>query len=395
MNKSDFPYFTNNKTVYLDNAATTQKPQRVIDSILDYYTKYCSNTHRGSYSDGNIATTQYEKSRGRVKKFINASSTKEIIFTKGATEGINMVASSYVGRKYGTVIASSLEHHSNIVPWHIQGRKPGDGLEVIKYKDNLELDLDHFEDLLKKNKNSFISITHVSNAFGVVHPVKEIIEIAHNNGSKVLIDGAQSIPRFKVDVNDLKADFYTFSGHKCYGPTGIGVLYINKNSLPDFNPYQTGGATISKVDYTTSKLLDPPFSFEAGTQNIAGVIGLKSALEYMEDVGLSNIEDIETSLTQKIYSGLKKVEGINLYTVPKTSIGNISFNINGLNPNDIGTLLDKQKIAVRWGHHCAMPIMKSLGVEGTIRLSLALYNDEDDIDKFFDALDRTLEILRK
>lgn len=395
MKKSDFPYFTNNKTVYLDNAATTQKPQKVIDSIVDYYTKYCSNTHRGSYSDGNIATIEYEKSRERAREFINASSSEEIVFTKGATEGINMVASSYVGKKYDTVIVSSLEHHSNIVPWHIQGRKPGDGLEFIRYKDNLELDLDHFQDLVQKNKNSFVSVTHVSNAFGVVHPVKEIIEIAHKNESKVLIDGAQSVPRFKVDVQDLGADFLVFSGHKCYGPTGVGVLYINENSLSDFNPYQTGGATISRVDYEKSKLLGSPFSFEAGTQNIAGVIGLKAALEYMEDVGLSIIDEEDKKLTREVYNGLKKVEGIKLFTDPETSIGNISFNIEGLNPNDIGTLLDKQHIAVRWGHHCAMPIMESLGIEGTVRLSLALYNNKDDLGKFFNALDRSLEILRK
>lgn len=393
MIKSDFPYLKN-KEVYLDNASTTQKPQDVIDAITSYYTDYCSNTHRGSYEVGNRATASFEDSRITIQKFIGASENKEIIFTKGTTEGINMVASSYVKNRFKTVIISSLEHHSNIVPWHMMGRKQGEGLEVVNYKDNLKFDMEHFEQLLKENPHSFVSISHVSNAFGIIHPIKKIVKLAHKYGAKVLIDGAQALSHFKIDVQDLETDFYVFSGHKCYGPTGIGVLYVNKDSLNELNPYQTGGAVVEKVSFSETKLLESPYKFEAGTQNIAGVIGLASAIRYIENIGFKSINQNEDLLLDIIYKRLSLMKDIVLYTVNDSVIGNISFNVKGVLPLDIGLLLDKQGISVRSGHHCAMPIMEALNIEGTVRLSIGIYNDLDDINKFFLALNKAIQIIK-
>lgn len=394
MIKDDFPYFKNHKITYLDNAATTQKPQSVIDSVVEYYTDYCANTHRSSYQDGNRATMEYEGARSYIKNFIGASSEKEVIFTKGVTEGINMVASCFVKDRFKTVIISSLEHHSNIVPWHMMGRTPGNGLEIVGYKKNLEFDMDHYEDLLRNNPGSFVSITHVSNAFGVIHPVKEIVKLAHKYGAEVLIDGAQSISSFKVNVKELGVDFYSFSGHKSYGPTGVGILYINSKLLNGFDPYQTGGATIDRVTFKSTTLLESPQCFEAGTQNIAGVIGLKAALEYIDHIGYELIEEKEKALVKIIYEKLNNIDGIELYTTSTGVVGNISFNIKGIVPIDIGIILDKMNVAVRSGHHCAMPIMDLLKINGTVRLSLGLYNDIDDIDVFFTSLARAIKIIR-
>ncbi|QEN04972.1 cysteine desulfurase [Thiospirochaeta perfilievii] len=395
MIKDDFPYFKNSKTTYLDNGSTTQKPQSVIDSITSYYTQYCSNTHRGSYKDGNRATKEFEASRSYIRDFIGAKFNKEIIFTKGVTEGINMVASSFVNSRFKTVIISSLEHHSNIVPWHIMGRTLGEGLEVVRYREDLSFDLEHFEDLLRKNPNSFVSITHISNAFGVVNPVKEITGLAHKYGCKVLVDGAQALSRLKVDVKDLGVDFYIASSHKSYGPTGVGVLYINEEVLPEFSPYQTGGAVIERVSFSKSTLLDSPHCFEAGTQNIAGVIGFKTALKYIDSIGYKSIAENEDRLVNYIIEGLKKIDGVRLYTGKSRIVGNVSFNIQGLMPIDIGLLLDKQNISIRAGHHCAMPIMESLNIDGTVRISLGVYNNESDIKTFFKGLDKAVSILRK
>lgn len=394
MIRDDFAYFKNNKNVYLDSAATTQKPQIVIDSVNKYYTEYCSNTHRGSYEDGNRATIEYENSRAYIKDFIGASSNREVVFTKGVTEGINMVASSFVKNRYKTVIISSLEHHSNIVPWHMLGYKPGHGLEVVNYRKDLTFDLKHFEDILKKNEDCFVSITHVSNAFGIIHPIEKIVKLAHKYNAPVLIDGAQSLSRFKIDMNKIGADFFVFSGHKSYGPTGVGVLYIESNQIGKFRPYQTGGAAIEKVTFNDTKLLDSPYCFEAGTQNIAGVIGFRQALEYIEKVGYPSIYEKERILIQYLHKKLLKIDGIKLYTSKDLIAGNVSFNIDSITPIDIGILLDKQHIAVRCGHHCAMPIMNSLNIDGTIRVSFGIYNNEEDIDKFYTALNKALSILR-
>lgn len=395
MIKDDFPYFKNSKNIYLDSAATTQKPYCVLESVKKYYTEYCSNTHRGSYEDGNRATVEYEGARSYIRDYIGASDNKEIIFTKGVTEGINMVASSFVQNRYKTVIISSLEHHSNIVPWHMLGYSQGKGLEVVRYKKNLVFDIEHFEELLKSNKNSFVSVTHVSNAFGVIHPVEKIVELAHKYDAPVLIDGAQSLSRLQVDLNRIGADFYVVSSHKSYGPTGVGVLYIKNERLESFKPYQTGGATIEEVSYSHTKLLEPPYCFEAGTQNIAGVIGFRKALEYINSIGYKKIEEKEKKLINILLEKLNEIDDVYIYSGNSGIAGNISFNIKGVTPIDIGILLDKQHIAVRCGNHCAMPIMNSLNIDGTVRVSLGIYNDESDIDKLITALRKALSILRR
>ncbi len=393
MFKKDFPYFKNSDIVYLDNGATTQKPKSVIDSQVEYYENYCANTHRSSFTDANKATLNYENARKTVKKFINAKEDKEIIFTKGITESINFIASSYA-KKFSTIIISSLEHHSNIVPWHMQGRSLGKGLEVVNYNDNLNFDLVHFEKLLKKNPNCFVCVTHISNAFGKIHNIKEIIQLAHKYNAVVMVDGAQSLAHLKIDVQELDVDFFAMSGHKSFGPTGVGAIYIKQKFLNEIEPYQTGGATIHEVDFYTSTLLDSPFKFEAGTQNIAGVIGFAKALEYITYVGYEKIEIIEKNLYKYLDEKLQELPNIILYNDIKDSIGSRSFNFKNINHDDIGILVDKMKIALRVGHHCAQPIMKSLGVKGTIRVSIAFYNDNEDINKLIKALKKALIMLK-
>ena len=391
--KKFFPYFSNSDITYLDNGATTQKLQSVIDAELEYYTHYCANTHRSNFGDANKATTEYEETRKYLQKFINAKDSSEIIFTKGVTEAINFIASSFA-KNFKTVIISSLEHHSNIVPFHIQGRTLGDGLEVVGYKDNFTFDFEEYENILQKNPNSFVSITHISNAFGTIHNIKKICELAHKYDSYVMIDGAQSLAHKKVDVQDIDCDFFAVSGHKTFAPTGVGAVYIKKELLEKVEPYQTGGATIKTVTYNESTLLDSPYKFEAGTQNIAGVIGFKKALEFIDNIGYEEIEKREYRLYEYLQNELKKIDDVVLYNTTKDSISNKSFNIEGLIHDDVGILLDKQKIAIRVGHHCTMPIMEKLQIKGTIRVSLAFYNDFDDIDKFIVSLKRAISMLK-
>lgn len=393
MFKKDFPYFKNSEIAYLDNGATTQKPQCVIDSQVEYYEKYCANTHRSNFGDANKATTNYEGARKILKEFINASGNEEIIFTKGVTESINFIASSFVS-KYETVIISSLEHHSNIVPWHMQGRTIGKGLEVVKCDENLSFDFDHFEKLLSQNKNAFVSVTHISNAFGKIHDIKEITRLAHKYDAVVMIDGAQSLAHMKIDVQDLDVDFFAISAHKTFGPTGVGAIYVKKEHLADLLPYQTGGATIHEVDYHGSTLLDSPYMFEAGTQNISGVIGFAQALEYIKHVGYENIETIEKDVYTYLDKRLREIPDIEFYNNIEDSVGSRSFNIKGLIHDDVGILVDKMKIALRVGHHCAQPIMKQLGIKGTIRVSLAFYNNYTDIDKLILALKKAISMLK-
>ncbi len=394
MYKSDFPYFSNSDITYLDNGATTQKPQVVIDAITQFYTHYCSNTHRSSYGSANKATMEFENVRKQIQSFINASSLETIIFTKGVTESINFVADAFVKNEFDTVIISSLEHHSNIVPWHMQGRNLHNGLEVVNYDSNLEFDFVHFEQLLQKNPNSFVSITHVSNAFGKIQDIKKITKIAHKYGAVVMVDGAQSLVHFSVDVKDLDVDFYCISGHKTFGPTGIGAIYIKEEYLQKVKPYQTGGATIHEVTFEKSTLLDSPYKFEAGTQNIAGVIGFGAALSYIEDIGYEKLHNWEVELYEYLHEQLLNIEDIELYNDTTNAIGSKSFNIKGINHDDIGILLDKQKVAIRVGHHCAQPIMQALNIKGTIRASIALYNTKEDIDKFIKALNRAIGMLK-
>ncbi|PIF04699.1 MAG: selenocysteine lyase [Arcobacter sp.] len=391
--KNKFPCFQNSDIIYLDSGATAQKPQSVIDAQIEYYTKYCANTHRSNFHDANRATTEYENSRKYLQKFINAKDSSEIIFTKGVTESINFIASSF-GKKFKTVIISCLEHHSNIVPWHMQGRSLGAGLEVVGYKDNFTFDYEEFESILKQNPNSFVSVTHISNAFGTIHDIKKICSLAHKYDSFVLIDGAQSLAHTKIDVQDIDCDFFAISGHKTFAPTGVGAVYIKQELLDKVAPYQTGGATIKTVTYNESVLLNSPYKFEAGTQNIAGVIGFCEALKFIDEIGYDKIENKEYELYNYLHNELEKIDDVLFYNTPKNSISNKSFNIKGLVHDDVGILLDKQKIAIRVGHHCAMPIMDKLKIKGTVRVSLAFYNDFDDIDRFIIALKRAIEMLK-
>lgn len=393
MFKNDFPYFKNSKIIYLDNAATTQKPQSVIDSQVQYYENYCANTHRSNFGDANKATQNYEHTREVLKTFINASKNEEIIFTKGVTESLNFIASSF-GKSFDTIIISSLEHHSNIVPWHMQGRSLGNGLAVVSHTDDLDLDFEDFERILQTTKNALVSMTHISNAFGKIHDIKAIVKLAHQYNTPVLIDGAQSLAHMKIDVQDLDVDFFVLSGHKTFGPTGVGAVYVKESYLKKLSPYQTGGATIQTVDYFGSTLLDSPYMFEAGTQNIAGVIGFTQALDYITHVGYETIETVEEELFSYLDTRLHEIEDIVFYNTANRCIGSRSFNIKGIVHDDIGILLDKMNVAVRVGHHCAQPIMKALGIKGTIRVSLAFYNDKEDIDRFIEALKKAIRMLK-
>ena len=394
MYKKDFPYFANSNTVYLDSGATTQKPQSVIDATVEYYTKYCSNTHRSSFGDANKSTTEFENTREILRRFINAKKKEEIIFTKGVTESINFIASSFA-KKFKTIIISSLEHHANIVPWHMQNRTLGNGLEVVNCNENLDFDFNHFEELLKANPNSFVSIAHVTNAFGKIHEIKRIISLSHSYNCPILIDGAQSLSSFKIDVQELDCDFFAISGHKTFGPTGVGAIYIKDKFHDLVEPYQTGGAVINIVDLEKgSTFLPSPYKFEAGTQNIAGVIAFAKALEYIENIGYEAIQKRKKELLEYLDIELQKLPDIIFYNNLKDCSGTRSFNFRGIMHDDISILLDKLKVALRVGHHCAQPIMKKLGIKGTIRVSLAFYNDFEDIDKLIVALKKALSMLK-
>jgi len=387
MNKKDFPIFKNAELVYLDNAATTQKPQIVLDKMNEYYTQYCSNTHRGSHDLGNRATQEYEDSRAAIAKFMKVT-TDEIVFTKGTTEAINLLASSYVKNNFDTVILSELEHHSNILPWQLHDLH----IEVIPVDKDLNIILSAYEEILQKNPGSFISITHISNAFGIVNPVKKLVEMGHEYNCKILIDGAQALAHVDLDLKDLDVDFYAVSAHKAYGPTGVGALYGKYELLEVMDLYQGGGSMIDDVNFEYSTFLDPPFRFEAGTQPIAEVLGFKEALLYIQKT--KGLHAHNASLLDYAKKELLNLEDIILYTQAKNVSGNISFNISGIHHDDIGILLSKQNIMLRTGHHCALPIMKKLGINGTIRLSFAMYNSKEDIDKTIRALNKAVRMLR-
>lgn len=392
MFKSDFPFFESNDTVYLDNGATTQKPKVVIDAQNAYYEKYCANTHRSSFEDANKATMKFEEAREVLRGFINANKKEEIIFTKGVTESINFIASSFA-KKFKTVIISSLEHHANIVPWHMQKRSLGNGLEVVKCDENLDFDFKDFEEILKKNPNSFVSVTHISNAFGKVHDIEKITSLAHKYGAVVLIDGAQSLLHEAIDVQKIGADFFAISGHKTLAPTGIGAVYVKENLLPELSAYQGGGGAIQEVTYEHTIFYDAPFKYEAGTQNISGVIGFGEALKYIENIGIENIKNKNKTLYKYLKEELCKIDDILFYTNTK-ACASLSFNIKGTSCDDVGILLSKLGISVRVGHHCAQPIMRKLGLKGTVRASICFYNEKEDIDKFIVALKRVVAILK-
>lgn len=384
--KDDFPFFHNAHLVYLDSAATTQKPKIVLEAMDDYYETYCANIHRASHELGNKATQVYENSREYIAKYIGANSN-ELVFTKGTTEGINLVASSFVKDRYKTVILTQLEHHSNIVPWQLVGLD----LKVIKIDEDLNIDLVDYERLLKQYPNSFVALIHVSNCFGIINPIKKLINLAHQYGSKVLVDGAQAIAHLHVDVKELDADFYVFSAHKVYGPTGVGAMYAKAELLEVMKPYHGGGAMIKKVSFEESTFLEPPFRFEAGTQAIAEVIGFSIALKYLSKV--KDIEKQDALLMDFTKKKLLEISNVLLYTNATNVSANISFNIKGIHHDDIGKLLSKQNIMLRTGHHCAMPAMEYLGIDGSVRISFGIYSTKEDVLIFIDGLKKTIKML--
>ncbi|MCL6100639.1 MAG: cysteine desulfurase [Bacteroidetes bacterium] len=386
--RNDFPILkrsVNGKPlVYLDNAATSQKPRAVIDALEHYYTFDNANIHRGLYFLSELATDQYETARLKVKEFINAMSASEIIFVRGTTEAINLVATTLKTAKFfedgDEVIVTNMEHHANIVPWQLMNGNTRVHLKVIPINDAGELDIDAYEKLFGK-KTKLVSVVHISNALGTINPVKKIIEIAHSHNVPVLIDGAQAIPHFKIDVQELDADFYAFSGHKVYGPTGIGVLYGKTEFLEMMPPYQGGGDMIRTVTFEHTTFDDIPRKFEAGTPNIAGGIGLGAAIDYLNQFDRNEMIDHEKDILNYATEELLKINGLRIIGTAKEKASVISFVIEGIHPYDIGTIIDTDGIAIRTGHHCTQPVMQRFNVPATARASFAFYNTIEEVDK--------------
>jgi cysteine desulfurase/selenocysteine lyase len=382
--------------VYLDSAASSQKPQAVIDAISRFYAEDYSNIHRAVHQLSERSTRRYEEGRIKVQRFMNAAEAREIIFVRGATEGINLVAQSYGRARIGAgdeIIISALEHHSNIVPWQMLCEQTGAVLRVIPINDDGEIVFDAFERFLNE-RTRLVSIAHISNALGTVIPIRKIIDRAHQHGVPVLVDGAQAAPHMRVDVQQLDCDFYVFSGHKLYGPTGIGVLYGRKSLLEDMPPYQGGGDMISSVSFEKTTYNALPYKFEAGTPNIEGVIGLSAAIEYLNGIGLDNITTYETDLLAYATRKISRVEGLRIIGTAKEKAAVISFVLDGVHPHDIGTVLDREGIAVRTGHHCAQPVMERFGIPATTRASLAFYNTREEIDILVAGIGKVKEMFR-
>ena len=398
--RKDFPILhrqVNGKPlVYFDNGATSQKPQQVIDAINRYYQHENSNIHRGIHTLSQEATDAYEKARTTVQQFINAKHHHEVIFTSGTTGSINLVASSF-GKKHlqagDEIIISTMEHHSNIVPWQMLCEEKGAILKVIPISDKGELLMDEFEKLLS-SKTKLVSITHVSNTLGTINPVKEIIKLAKKAGAFVLIDGAQAVPHTKVDVQALDCDFYAFSAHKMFGPTGVGILYGKEAILNDLPPYQGGGDMIKTVTFEKTTYNELPHKFEAGTPNIVGGLGLAAAIDYMNNIGLTNIEAYEHELLSYATEKIKQIEGIRIIGEASNKASVLSFLVDGTHPSDIGMIIDKLGIAIRTGHHCTEPLMNRFDIPGTARASFAFYNTKEEIDVFIKALERAVNMLR-
>lgn len=380
--------------VYFDNAATTQKPQMVIDRISNYYTDFNSNIHRGVHRLSQKATDAYEQARIKVKDFVNASSSKEIIFTKGTTDSINLLAFSF-GETFiqegDEIIVSELEHHSNIVPWQMLCERKKAHLKVIPVNDKGELLLDEYAKLLSE-RTRLVAVAHVSNALGTLNPVKEIIDLAHQNKSLVLIDGAQAVAHVAVDMQALDCDFYAFSSHKMYGPMGIGVLYGKKALLEELQPYQGGGEMIESVSFEKTTYNELPFKFEAGTPNVADVLGFEAAIEFMQKEGIDNLARLEDEVLSYATAEFQKIDRIQIIGQAKNKAAVLSFLIDGIHPYDVGTILDQFGVAIRTGNHCAEPIMKRFGIRGTIRASFAAYNTKEEIDRLVQAIQKTIEM---
>ncbi len=398
--RADFPLLQTEMRgkpiVFLDSAASSQKPQIVIDAISKYYNSQHANVHRGVYELSQNATDAFELGRERVRSFLNAESTDEVIFTRGCTESINLVASCY-GRKFlsegDEVIISAMEHHSNIVPWQMICQEKGATLKVVPLNEKGEIIMEEYKKLLS-DKTKIVSIVHISNSLGTINPVKEIIDLAHEKDIPVLIDGAQATLHSKVDVRDLDVDFYTFSSHKVYGPTGIGVLYGKRKWLDAMPPYQGGGEMIKTVSFENTTYNELPFKFEAGTPDISGAIGLGIALEYVKDLGFDAIAAHESEILTYATEKLLAIDGLKIIGTAAKKASVISFLIEDTHPYDVGTLLDKMGIAVRTGHHCTQPLMDFYQIPGTVRASFAVYSSKDDVDKLVAGVERVANMLR-
>lgn len=391
--KEDFPIFKNNEgLVYLDNAATTQKPKQVIDKIKDFYEKSNANIHRGVYDLSENATEEYEKSRKIVSEFINANE-KEIIFTKGTTDSINFIAytiDQIIPEDKNEIVLTEFEHHSNLIPWQQLAKRKNMKIKFVSMKDDFTLDL---EDAKQKitDKTAIVAVSHVSNSLGVVNPIKEIIAYARKEGAITIVDAAQSAPHIKIDVKNLDCDFLAFSGHKMLAPFGIGVLYGKKELLEKLNPFTFGGGMIKSVHLEESEFAEVPEKFEAGTPNISGAIVFGEAISYLRKIGMDEVENWEKELLKYAYEKIKEIGGVDVYCNDENFSGILSFNVKGVHPHDVATILNDYKICVRAGTHCTMPLMKSLGISGTVRASFYIYNTFEDIDKFIEGIKKVKE----
>jgi len=398
--RKDFPILSremNGKPlVYLDNAATTQKPQIMIDAIVDLYSNYYSNIHRSVYTFSQMATEQYETTRSIVKDYINATDESEIVFTRGTTEGINFIANTY-GRRYlqsgDEILLTEMEHHSNIVPWQVLSKESGAILRYIPMDDDGNLILDNIDQLINEH-TKIVSIVHISNSLGTINPIKSIFEKARKVGAICVLDASQSVQHLKVDVQDLDCDFLVFSGHKIYGPTGIGVLYGKKGLLEKIPPYQTGGDMIRSVTFERTLYADVPQKFEAGTQNIEGAIGLGASISYIKSIGLDKIYEYEKELLDYATSKMLEIPEVTIIGTSKNKASVISFMLEDIHPHDVGTILDKFGIAVRTGQHCTEPVMKHFGIPATTRASFAFYNTKDEINVFIDGIKQVIETFK-
>ena len=396
--RQDFPILNqkiyNRPLVYFDNAATTQRPQQVIDALNRTYTEYYGNIHRAAHFLADKATEAYEETREKVRNLINAETREQIIFTKGATESINLTAFSY-GETFiqegDEIIVSEMEHHSNIVPWQLMAARKKAKIVMLPIDDNGRLLIEQLDFLITK-RTRIIAVTHVSNVLGTINPVKMIIEKAHARGVHVVIDGAQATPHLRIDVQNLDADFYAFSAHKMYGPNGVGILYGKKELLEKMTPYQGGGEMISEVSFAGTTYNELPYKFEAGTPNISGVIAFGAAIDYLQNIDFKIIATKETELLNYATAELNKISGMKIYGTQPEKSGVISFNVDGVHFFDLGIMLDKFGIAVRTGHHCADPLMDHFGIQGTVRVSFGLYNTLEEIDVFIDALKKVISM---
>ncbi len=397
--RADFPILSTEMNgeplVFLDSAASSQKPRQVIDAIDGYYEENHANVHRGVYALSQRATEAFERARGKVARFINAASEHEIIWVRGCTEGINLVAASY-GQRFregDEIVLSAMEHHSNIVPWQLIAERTGAKIRVIPVTEAGTLDMGGYRELLNA-RTVFVSVVHVSNSLGTVNPVREIARLAHEVGAAVLVDGAQAAPHGQVDVQALGCDFYTFSGHKMCGPTGQGVLWGKLDVLESMPPYQGGGEMIDQVSFEKTTFNTVPFRFEAGTPNIAGAVGLGAAIDYLDQLDVSSVERYESELLAYMTERMTQIDGLRAVGTAEEKHSVLSFLVAGTHPYDVGTLLDKQGVAVRTGHHCCQPLMERYGIPGTVRASIAFYNTFEDIDRLTSATERAVRMLR-